>query len=47
MKTIICEVMNAVPVSKCMLSKVAKLINIVLTVPVTTATAERIFSILR
>ena len=44
---IICEVMNAVPASESMLSEVAKLINIVLTVPATTATAERTFSTLR
>ena len=43
----ICDVMNAIPACKTMLNEVSKLLNIFLTIPVTTATAERTFSTLR
>ena len=43
----ICEALNKSPIGKEMLSEVAKLLRIYLTIPVTTATAERSFSVLR
>ena len=43
----LCDIMNTISVSKTMLSEVFKLLRIFLTIPVTTATAERIFSTLR
>ena len=43
----LCDVMNALPACKTMLSEVSKLLVILLTIPVTTATAERAFSTLR
>ena len=43
----ICEALNKSPIGKKMLSEVAKLLRIYLTIPVTTATAERSFSVLR
>ena len=42
----LCDVMNDVSCSKTMFSEVFKLLRIVLTIPVTTATAERGFSTL-
>ena len=41
------DILNAMPSSKVMLDEVARLLQIVLTIPVTTATAERTFSVLR
>ncbi len=43
----LCDVINAIPACKSMLNEVSKLLNIFLTIPVTTATAERTFSTLR
>lgn len=43
----LCDVMNDVSCSKVMFSEIFKLLRIVLTIPVTTATAERSFSTLR
>ena len=43
----ICNIMNTIPACKSMLSEIAKLLNILLIVPVTTATAEQAFSTLR
>ena len=42
----LCEIMNNLSFSKKLFSKVYKLLKILLTVPVTTATAERTFSVL-
>ena len=42
----LCDVMNDVSCSKTMFSEVFKLLHIVLTIPVTTATAEKSFSTL-
>ena len=43
----LCEIFNNLSFSKKLLSEVCKLLRILLTVPVTTATAERTFSVLR
>lgn len=43
----LCEIFNNLSFSKKLLSEVYKLLRILLTVPVTTATAERTFSVLR
>ena len=43
----LCEILNDVPSSKSMLREVFHLLRILLTIPVTTATAERTFSCLR
>ena len=43
----LCEMMNNVTSSKTMFSEVCTLLHTVLTIPVTTSTAERTFSILR
>ena len=43
----LCDVMNSVTVSRSMFNQVNKLLHIVLTIPVTTSTAERSFSTLR
>ena len=43
----LCEIMNTVTVSRSMFDQVSKLLKIVLTVPVTSSTAERSFSTLR
>ena len=43
----LCEVMNDMASSKCMFSEVCMLLRILLTIPVTTSTAERTFSTLR
>ena len=41
------DILNARPSTKVMFDEVAHLLQIVLTIPVTTATAERTFSVLR
>ena len=43
----ICQIFNAAPYSKSLFSEVDALLKIFLTIPVTTATAERTFSVLR
>ena len=43
----LCDVMNTVTVSRSMFNQINKLLRIVLTIPVTTSTAERSFSTLR
>ena len=43
----LCDIMNGMPSSKVMFSEVFTLLRLVLTIPVTTATAERTFSTLR
>ena len=43
----LCEILNDVPSSKSMLREVFHLLRILLTIPVTTAAAERTFSCLR
>ena len=43
----VCEIMQSVPVAQEMSCEVDKLLRIYLTIPVTTATAERSFSALR
>ena len=43
----LCDIMNVMPSSKVMFSEVFTLLRLVLTIPVTTATAERTFSTLR
>lgn len=43
----VCEIMQSVPVAQEMFSEVDKLLRIYLTIPITTATAERSFSALR
>ena len=43
----LCEILNSVSSSKTIFNQVCKLLKTVLTVPVTTATAERSFSALR
>ena len=42
----LCDTMNIISASKSMLSEVNKLLRILLTIPVTTATAERALSTL-
>ena len=43
----LCEILNNVSSSKSLFSEVFKMIQLLLTIPVTTATAERTFSVLR
>ena len=43
----LCEIMNSITSSKTMVSEVYTLLRLVLTIPVTTSTAERTFSALR
>ena len=43
----LCDAMNSITSSKKMLSEVYKLLRILLTIPITSATAERAFSALR
>ena len=43
----ICDIMNSIESSKIMLSEVRQLLHITLTIPITSATAERTFSAMR
>ena len=43
----LCHIINGMPSSKAMFTEVFTLLRLVLTIPVTTATAERTFSTLR
>ena len=43
----LCDIMNAIESSKVLFSEVCQLLHIILTIPVTSATAERTFSAMR